>query len=279
MGRSDRAGSGTRGRGGALPPAGGRGGGTEPRVLVSREGGVATLTLNRPEKRNAIDRRMMAELQEALQTCDLAADVRVIALRAAGKDFCAGLDLEELLASADLPPEENERRAMELGRLFLLLREIAKPSVAVVAGCALAGGCGLATACDVVIAKDGAQFGYPEIQRGFVPAMVMTMLRRSVGEKVAYDLAATGRVVDAAEAARLGLISRVEVEATFEAEVGKLLAQLAAASPSALGLIKQQLHQVEELGFEAGITLGARVNTVARLTPEFRQSLKSFLGK
>jgi len=251
----------------------------EQRVLVEVSAGIATLTLNRPDKRNALDRQMISELKAALLRCDLSAEVRFVVLRAAGKDFCAGLDLQELLASADLTPEENERRAMELGEVFLILRELPKVSVAVVEGRALAGGCGLATACDIVVARTGAQFGYPEIQRGFVPAMVMTMLRRSVGEKIAFDLAATGRLVTAEEAERLGLISRLLSGDDFEVRVTTLLAQLAVSSPSALALIKQQLHQVEELGFEAGVTLGARVNSIARATPEFRKSLETFLQK
>ncbi len=252
---------------------------SEPRVLVRREGGVATLTLNRPDKRNALDRRMLAELRAALEQCDLAADVRVVALRGAGKDFCAGLDLEELLESADLPPEENERRAMELGGLFVALRKLPKVCVAVVEGRALAGGCGLATACDLVVARAGAQFGYPEINRGFVPAMVMTMLRRAVGEKVAFDLAATGRLVVAEEAEQMGLISRVVPAEDFEEEVAKLLAQLAGFSASALALIKHQTYALDDLGFEAGIRLGARVNGVARQTPDFRRAIEAFLKK
>ena len=264
---------------GARAHRGRGGGGGEPRVLIEVASGIATLTLNRPEKRNALDRRMIAELKAALERCDLASEVRVLALRAAGKDFCAGLDLEELLASAELPAEENERRAMELGELFVMLRASPKVSVAVVAGRALAGGCGLATACDLVVAASGAQFGYPEIQRGFVPAMVMTMLRRAVGEKVAFDLAATGRLVTAEEAERLGLVARVAPAAELDVRAATLLAQLAQSSPSALALIKQQLHQVEELGFEAGVLLGARVNSVARATPEFRRSIETFLKK
>ncbi|HTT69218.1 MAG TPA: enoyl-CoA hydratase/isomerase family protein [Gemmatimonadales bacterium] len=251
----------------------------EPRVLVDVSDGIATLTLNRADKRNAIDRRMIGELKAALTRCDLSADIRVVALRGAGKDFCAGLDLPELLASADLTPEENERRAMELGELFLMLREMPKVSVAVVVGRALAGGCGLATACDMVVARAGAQLGYPEIQRGFVPAMVMTMLRRSVGEKAAFDLAATGRLVSAEEAERIGLISRLVPAEDFDVRVTTLLAQLAVSSPSALALTKRQLHQIGDLGFEAGVTLGARVNSIARATPEFRKSLETFLDK
>lgn len=252
---------------------------SEARILVTRAGGVATVTLNRPDKRNALDRKMIAELKAALTQCDLAADVRVVAIRGAGKDFCAGLDLEELLASADLTPEENELRAMELGEIFIALRALPKPTVAVVEGRALAGGCGLATACDLVFARAGAQFGYPEINRGFVPAMVMTILRRLVGEKAAFDLAATGRLVVAEEAEQLGLISRVVASEVFEEEVGKLLAQLAGYSASALALTKQQLYQLDGLGFEAGIRLGARVNAVARQTPDFRQALQAFLKK
>ncbi len=255
------------------------GAGGEPRVLVTRANGIATLTLNRPDKRNAIDRRMMAELNTALHDCELASDVRVVALRGAGKDFCAGLDLEELLASADLAPEENERRAMELGALFLALRRLPKVCVAVVEGRALAGGCGLVTACDIVVARAGAQFGYPEIHRGFVPAMVLTMLRRAVGEKVAFDLAATGRLLVAEEAEQLGLISRMFPAEDFEEEVARLLAQLAGFSPSALALTKHQIYALDDLGFEAGIRLGARVNAVARQTPDFRQALQAFLRK
>jgi methylglutaconyl-CoA hydratase len=249
------------------------------RVIVERENGVATITLNRPEKRNALDRRMIADLQRALGDCDLAADVRVVALRGAGSDFCSGLDLAELLASAGQAPEENERQAMELGEIFLTLRRMPKVTVALVTGRALAGGCGLATACDLVVAREGAQLGYPEIQRGFVPAMVMAMLRRSVGEKIAFDLAATGRLVGAEEALRLGLIARVLPADGFETGAAELLAQLAASSPTALALIKRQLHQVEELGFETGVALGARVNALARLTPEFRQAIESFLKR
>jgi methylglutaconyl-CoA hydratase len=248
-------------------------------VLVTRRDGVATLTLNRPDKRNALDRRMIGELKAALEQCDLAADVRVVAVRGAGKDFCAGLDLDELLASADLPVEENERRAMELGEIFLALRALPKVTVAAVEGRALAGGCGLATACDLVVARAGAQFGYPEINRGFAPAIVMTMLRRTVGEKAAFDLVATGRLVVAEEAEQLGLISRMMPAEDFEEDLQGLLSQLASFSPSALALIKHQFYRVEDLGFEAGIKLGARVNAAARLTPEFKQTIQAFLKK
>jgi methylglutaconyl-CoA hydratase len=252
---------------------------TDARVLVGVESGVMTLTLNRPEKKNAIDIRMIGELKAAIETADLDASVKIVALRGAGKDFCAGLDLNELLESADLKPEQNEQRAWDLGEVFVRLRKLPKVTVAVVEGRCLAGGCGLATSCDLVLASSGAQFGYPEINRGFVPAMVMTMLRRLVGEKVAFDLAATGRVVDATEAQRLGLISRVIPAESFESGAGEALKTMAALSASALALTKQQFYQLDGLGFEDGIRLGAKVNAVSRATPDFRAAIAQFLKK
>ncbi len=249
------------------------------RVLVDVAGGVMTLTLNRPEKKNAIDIQMIGELKAAMARADLDADVKILALKGAGKDFCAGLDLNELLESADLTPEQNEARAWDLGEIFVMLRRLPKVTVAVVQGRCLAGGCGLATACDLVIASSASQFGYPEINRGFVPAMVMTMLRRLVGEKVAFDLAATGRVMDAAEAQRLGLISRVLDAATFDAEAATSLAQMASLSGTALALTKQQFYQLDGMAFEDGIRLGAKVNSVARATPDFRAAIAQFLRK
>jgi methylglutaconyl-CoA hydratase len=252
---------------------------SDARVLAAKSSGVLTLTLNRPDKKNAIDIRMIGELKAALRDADLDAEVRVVALRGAGKDFCAGLDLSELLESADLLPEQNEARAWDLGEAFVLLRKLPKVTVALVEGRCLAGGCGLATSCDIVLADAGAQFGYPEINRGFVPAMVMTMLRRMVGEKIAFDLAATGRLIDAAEAARIGLITRAFPQASFEQDAKGELAQLAGFSASALALLKQQFYQLDGLGFEAGIRLGAKVNAVARATPDFREAIARFLKK
>ena len=167
--------------------------------------GVLSLTLNRPEKRNALDSGTISALTAALQQAELDPAVRAVAIRGAGKDFCAGADLDELLASADKAPEENEKAAAKLGEVFSVIRRVPKPVVAVVQGRALAGGAGLATACDLVVAASSSQFGYPEIQRGFVPAMVMTMLRRVAGEKRAFDLVATGRLITANEALDIGL--------------------------------------------------------------------------
>jgi methylglutaconyl-CoA hydratase len=249
------------------------------RVAVTLAGGVLTATLNRPDKRNAIDTPMIDALLATIERADLDAEVRVVAVRGAGRDFCAGMDLNELLASAEHTVEQNRQAALHFGGLFVCMRRLPKPVVAVVQGRALAGGCGLATGCDLVLAAKSAQFGYPEVQRGFVPAIVMTLLRRAVGEKVAFDLAATGRLLDASEAAAVGLVSRVYEDADFEEQAGDVLRGLAAASPSALALTKQQFYQLDGMSFEDGIRLGADVNAVSRSTPDFRAALTAFLKK
>jgi methylglutaconyl-CoA hydratase len=249
------------------------------RVAVTLVDGVLTGTLNRPEKKNAIDSRMMDELATLFERAELEAAVRVVVLRGAGKDFCAGMDLTELLESADRTVEQNRAAALRFGGVFQQMRSLPKPVIAVVQGRALAGGCGLATACDLVLAADSAQFGYPEVQRGFVPALVMNMLRRAVGEKIAFDLSATGRLVTAREAERAGLVSRVLPEAEFEAEAEQIVRGIAALSPTALALTKQQLYRLDGVGFEDGIRLSADVNAVSRTTPDFRSAIAAFLKK
>jgi methylglutaconyl-CoA hydratase len=241
--------------------------------------GILTATLNRPDKRNAIDTVMIDDLLAVLERADLEAGVRVVAIRGAGRDFCAGMDLNELLASADHTLEQNRQAALHFANVFVRMRKLPKPIVALVHGRALAGGCGLATACDLILAAESAQFGYPEVQRGFVPAIVMTMLRRTVGEKLAFDLATTGRLLDGTEAAAAGLASRVYEDADFEDQAGEILRVLAEASPSALAFTKQQFYQLDGVSFEDGLKLGADVNAVSRSTPDFRTALSAFLKK
>jgi methylglutaconyl-CoA hydratase len=249
------------------------------RILATVDAGILTATLNRPEKKNAIDTPMIEALLDVLERADLDAAVRVVALRGAGGDFSAGMDLNELLASADRSVEENRAAALRFGEIFLRMRRLPKPIVALVRGRALAGGCGLATACDLVLAAESATFGYPEVQRGFVPAIVMTLLKRVTGEKVAFDLAATGRLLGASEAAALGLVSRVYEDTDFDDQAGEVLRALAATSGSALAFTKQQFYQLDGLSFDAGIRLGADVNAVSRTTPDFRAALQAFLKK
>jgi methylglutaconyl-CoA hydratase len=252
---------------------------TSNTVLAELKNGVLRLTMNRPEKRNALNSDTVAAFHEALERSEMDADVRAVAIFGAGKDFCAGADLAELLDSVDRSPEKNAAQAQQLGDVFIKIRNLPKAVVAVVTGRALAGGCGFASACDIVLAHEDASFGYPEVKRGFVPAMVMAMLRRSVGEKVAFDLVGTGRLLSASEAAQIGLVSRVLPEKGFEESVDALLHSLASSSPSAMALIKRQLYELDGRSFEEGIALGAKVNAVARATPDFKESVGKFLKK
>jgi methylglutaconyl-CoA hydratase len=240
---------------------------------------VLTLALNRPDKRNALSSQLIGRLAEALDAADLDAEIRVVVLRGEGPDFCAGADLAELRASAGRDAGENEADAMRLGELFLRLRRLPKPVVAAVHGNALAGGCGLATACDLVVATETARFGYPEIQRGFVPAMVLAMLRRLVGEGVAFDLVGTGRVLSAQDAAHLGLVARLAPDRELDRVLQSVVEPLASGSATALALTKQLLYELDGRDFAESIRLGARVNAIARTTPEFRERVDRFFDR
>lgn len=246
-------------------------------LLVRREGGVARLTLNRPDKRNALDAELVAALKAALREADADPETRVVAVEGAGKDFCSGADLSALRTVAEGGVMENLEDVEGLAELFLLPRRMRKPVVALVRGRALAGGCGLATACDLVLAAEGAQLGYPEVRIGFVPAMVMAILRRNVSEKRAFELVVRGQPVPAAEAERIGLINRVVPDERFAAEADALLAELAERSPSAVQLTKRLLYHSDAMGFEAAIRAGADLNVLARMTDDMQAGVRRFL--
>ncbi len=250
------------------------------RVLYAAEERLAVLTLNRPEKRNALDDRTVAALADALERAERDEAVHVVLLRGAGQDFCAGADLAQLeRIAAGTGPLENLDDAATLGALLVRMRRLSKPIVAAVHGHAFAGGAGLATACDIVLAGDDARFGYPEVHLGFVPAMVMALLRRACGEKIAFELVARGDRIDAAEARRLGLVNRVFAAATFEADALEYARELASRSPSALRLIKRLFYGIDGASFEESIARGAEVNVLARMTEDTREGVRRFLDR
>ena len=203
----------------------------------------------------------------------------MVALDAEGPDFCAGADLEALQEMLDYPRQAHLDDAKALGHVFHTIRRMEKPVVALVKGRAFAGGAGLASACDIVLAREDARFAYPEAAIGFVPAMVMTMLRRSVGEKHAFDLVSTGRVLTAEEAERVGLVSRVFSSAEFDKASAAVLASLAAASASALAATKTLFYKLDTMGFLDGISAGIVANADARATDDFREGVKRFTSR
>lgn len=248
-------------------------------LLMRREGAVARLVLNRPDKRNALNAELVAALKGALREADADDGVRVVAIEGAGKDFCSGADLSALRRIAGASAMENLEDVDELAELFAFPRRMRKPVVALVRGRALAGGCGLATACDLVLAAESAQFGYPEVRIGFVPAMVMAILRRNVSEKRAFELIVRGKPISAAEAERIGLVNHVFADEAFDAEAGAVLDDLAAQSASAVQLSKRLLYNSDGMGFDAAIRAGADINVVARMTDDMKAGVARFLER
>lgn len=250
-----------------------------PEITVSTENSVTTITLNRPEKRNALNDALVNSLKSALREADKDADLRAIVIKGAGKDFCSGADLSALQKIAQSDVMENLEDAENLLELFALIRQIKIPVIAAVHGRALAGGCGLATACDLVLATNSARFGYPEVKIGFVAAMVMAILRRNLSEKRAFELVTQGFEFSANEAEKIGLINRVFDEETFEEDVRSYASAYNKVSRSAVILSKKLLYQMDGMTFDTALETGAEVNTIARLTEDCQKGIARFLEK
>ena len=243
-------------------------------LLYEVDRGVARLTLNRPEKRNALNPELIAELKDAISNPE-----HLILLAGAGADFCSGADLAGLHGMTEAGVMDHMTSARAMADLFIAMRRHPRPIVAAVRGRALAGGCGLATACDIILAAESAKFGYPEVNIGFVPAMVMAILRRSVSEKAAFELVASGEVISAPRARELGLIHHVFPDEKFSAEVDAYVSRLAAKSSSALTLTKRLLYQMDAASFEAALEAGVQTNAIARMTDDCKRGVERFLKK
>jgi methylglutaconyl-CoA hydratase len=247
-------------------------------LRIERQGVVGHLVLARAEQKNAIDRDTAESLLNALQTLESDNSIRIVHLTGAGDDFSAGMDLEAMGRLLDEPSDAQRQDAEALGRVYLAARSLMKPVVCSVRGRALGVGAGLTLACDVTLAHQDAEFGFPEVRMGFVPAMVMTMLRRTLGEKRAADLVLSGRIINAEEAGAIGLVSRVLPAASFEAEVEAVLTGLSRSSATALALTKWLLYKLDALSFEDGIAAGIVTNVEARATEDFRAAVKRHLA-
>lgn len=248
-------------------------------IEYAAAGGLARITLNRPDKRNAITVEMISGLREALQRAADDPSVRLMLIRGAGKDFCAGLDLSEVLlkSAEDVPAKLASARL--LGDLYIAMRCHPKPIVAAVHGRALGGGAGIATASDLILAAESAQFGYPEVKLGFIPAIVFTMLQRAVNERQALELALTGEPINASQAHAIGLINRVYPDAEFDTSVERYVAVLAENSATAMSMSKTLLYQTEGMSFESSIEAGVQANVQARMTDDFKRGVERFLKK
>ncbi|PYP88690.1 MAG: methylglutaconyl-CoA hydratase [Blastocatellia bacterium AA13] len=249
------------------------------KILYAAENGIARITLNRPEKRNALDSEVIAEVTDAVRASSTDPDVRVVTIAGAGKDFSSGADLAALRRISEATMMENIADARGFGDLFIEMRRHPRPIVAAVRGRALAGGCGLATACDLILASESAQFGYPEVNIGFIPAIVMTILRRSLSEKRAFELITRGEILSSRTALDFGLINRVFADDEFDSAVASYLESLAAKSASAVSLCKSLLYHIDGMSFETAIEAGVQLNAITRMTDDCKAGVERFLKK
>jgi methylglutaconyl-CoA hydratase len=247
-------------------------------LKFERDGRVATITLNRPDKRNAISTPMIEDLFAALNAAEADNTVRVVILTGAGKAFCSGMDLETLQAIAQQTHEENLADSRRMARMFQLVYGFPKPLITAVNGPAIAGGCGLATLSDFTLAAPEAKFGYTEVRIGFIPALVSVMLRRQIGEKHARDLLLTGRIVEAAEAFRLGLVNEIVPLEDLIKRAREVATMFLESSPVSLAMTKRLLVSHDHRMHEE-LELAAQENARIRGTEDFREGLASFLEK
>ena len=247
-------------------------------VKLEQTVGVATITLNRPDKRNAISFELIDDLLHALQEVETS-DAIVVILTGAGKAFSSGMDLDNLKALIGRPPEQNLKDSETMVRLFRALYEFPKVTIAAVNGAAIAGGTGLALLCDFTLAVPEAKFGYTEVRIGFVPAIVSTFLLRQVGEKQARDLLLTGRIISADEAARMGLINEIVAPENLMTRARELAALLMENSPTSLRATKKLLNDHARAELDLQIEAALRENAAIRTTADFREGVVSFLEK
>jgi methylglutaconyl-CoA hydratase len=247
-------------------------------IQLAHDSRVAIITLNRPDKRNAISFELIDDLRRALDEV-AKSDALVVILTGAGKAFCSGLDLDNLKALLGRSPEQNLQDSQTMVRLFRALYEFPKVTIAAVNGAAIAGGTGLALLCDFTLAVPEAKFGYTEVRIGFVPAIVSTFLLRQVGEKQARDLLLTGRLFGADEAARMGLINEIVPPENLMTRARELAALLMENSPASLHATKQLLTGHARAEIDAQIEAAVRENAAIRNTADFREGISSFLEK
>ncbi|MFZ0285032.1 MAG: enoyl-CoA hydratase-related protein [Terriglobales bacterium] len=247
-------------------------------IQLATDSSVATVTLNRPDKRNAISYELIEDLLAALDEVSNSC-AQVLILTGAGKAFCSGMDLDNLKALSGCSPEQSLKDSETMARLFRSLYDFPKPTIAAVNGAAIAGGCGLATLCDFTLAVPEAKFGYTEVRIGFVPAIVSTFLLRQIGEKHARDLLLTGRIIDATEGHRIGLINEVVAADELMPRARKLAAQLMENSPASLTSAKRLLSNHARYDLDTQIQAAVRENAAIRSTNDFREGISSFLEK
>jgi len=247
-------------------------------IQLAYDAGTAVITLNRPDKRNAISFQLVDELLSALDEIEKSA-AQVVIVTGAGKAFCAGMDLDELKSLLGKTHDENVEDSARMAAMFRRLYELPKPTIAAVNGAAIAGGTGLATMCDFTLAVPEVKFGYTEVRIGFVPAIVSSILVWQVGHKIARDLLLTGRLFDAAEAHRYGLVNEIVPQDRLLARARELAAQILESSPSSVRATKKLINGFIAKQLDQQIADAIEDNARIRTTDDFREGLSAFLEK
>ena len=248
-------------------------------ILVNDDPPIRTITLNRPERRNAMTQEMQTELISAFEEAAAADQIRVAILTGAGEAFCSGLDLSELQALQNKTAADHRTDAERIARLFITLNELPIPTIAAVHGPAIAGGTGLAMACDFTLATPASKFGFTEVRIGFVPALVSAFLSLQVGDKRCRDLLLTGRLFEAAEAHEMGLVNEVVSHGELMTRAQSLAETLLANSPRSLSATKRLLVTQNRPWFDAAIIAAMAANAESRETDDFREGVAAFLEK
>src|SRR5271157_6235232 len=247
-------------------------------LSLAFDGAIASITLNRPDKRNAISYELIQEILHALQEVQKS-PAHILILTGAGAAFCSGMDLDNLREITKHTEEENLVDSSRMANMFRALYDFPKVTIAAVNGAAIAGGCGLATLCDLTLASAEAKFGYTEVRIGFVPAIVSTFLLRQVGEKRARDLLLTGRILGADEAFRIGLVNEVVAHDKLMERTRELAATLLQNSPASLLATKRLLKKYSSSELDEQVAAAVEENARIRTTDDFREGVTSFLEK
>lgn len=247
-------------------------------LRFEQQGKIATITLDRPEKRNAISAEMITDLLTALDEA-AASSAFVTILTGSGKAFCAGMDIDGLRGLAVQLPQDHLEDSHRMAAMFRRIYSFPKPLIAAVNGAAIAGGCGIATLADFTLSVPEAKFGYTEVRIGFIPALVSVFLRRQVGDKQARDLLLTGRIIDAHEAFRLGLVTEIAPGEKLISRAREIADSLLAVSPTSVLRTKKLLYQTEHAALDEELDLAIQENASIRSTEDFREGVASFLEK
>jgi methylglutaconyl-CoA hydratase len=251
---------------------------SKPPIVIEEQDVLRKITLNRPERRNAMSPEMQMELIAALEDAP-ATGRRALVLTGAGDAFCSGLDLAALQPASDKNPLEVRAEAERVARMFLALHELELPSIAAVNGPAIGGGAGLAAVCDFTLATPEAKFGFTEIRIGFVPAVVSAFLTLRIGAKHSRDLLLTGRIVDAEEAMRLGLVNEIVPREELQHRARSLAERLAENSPQAIRITRRLLAAQWKSWLDAAMVAAIEASVEARQSEDFREGVTAFLEK